>query len=760
MSSDSRADSQIGRPLRRVEDPRLVRGLGRYAADLKPEQLAHMAIVRSPLPHARISAIDVAGAKSLPGVLAVWTAQDLPAAARRIEDLLPRGVVGGPRPVLAETAVHHVGEAVAVVVAEDAYLAQDAALAVAVDYEPLPGVAGAAAASSPGAPRVHDDLPSNVTGERVFEYGDIEAAFARDSVVTSARFRLARICGAAMEPRALMAEPTAEGGIVVWDSTQAVFHIRDLVAQALGLDKNLVAVVAEDVGGGFGPKGQTYPEEVLVPLLARHLGRPVRWTAGRSEDTVTTMHGHGSVIDLEIAAGPDGRLRGLRGRLLHDTGAYPAAGSAQPNLIVPHMMSCYRLPALRVESAVVLTNTTPTGFVRGGGRPVGNYCIERMMDRLARTLAMDPAELRRRNLIQPDEMPYDTGFPVGRSTVVYDGGDYPRLLQIALDKIGYEQFRSQPRDGRLRGVGLACCVESSGFGRGEPARVRLEKDGLARLFIGSTPQGQGHRTMAAQVLADRLGWPLERIEVVAGDSRVVEWAELTAGSRTAVQVGNATSLAGRAARRLLLESAAEVLEADAADLVLEHGMIMVRGVPGRSLPVADAIPDEGLEVTEIFDPPRPLAYSSGCHAALVEVDPETGSVVVLRYVIVHDTGRAINEMIVRGQMQGGFVHGIGYALFEEAVYQEDGGFLSASFLDYTIPGLPEADEALISSIVAPTDANPEGFKGAGESGTVPVPAAIANAVEDALGALDPAIVVADLPITPNRVLELMRRSRS
>jgi carbon-monoxide dehydrogenase large subunit len=447
----------------------------------------------------------------------------------------------------------------------------------------------------------------------------------------------------------------------------------------------------------------------------------------------------------------------------HDAGAYASSGAGQPEIIVPHMMSAYVLPALRIDAEVLFTNSTPSGFIRGGGRPLGNFAIERMMDRLAAELRLDPAELRRRNLIQPGQMPYDTGYPEGKRTVVYDGGDYPKLLDMALDGIDYGSVRASQAngergDGRLLGLGLACCVESSGFGRGEPARVRLEKDGRARLWIGSTPQGQGHRTIAAQMLADRLGWPLERIEVTAADTRGMPSAELTAGSRSAMHVGNATALAAAAARQRLLESAAEVLEADPADLVLEDGHVSVRGVPGRAIGVTEAIPEEGIEVLEKWDTRSSTAYSSGCHAALVAIDPETGSVELLRYAIAHDTGRPVNAMLVEGQMHGGLAHGLGYALFEEAVYLPDGTFVTPSFLDYTIASAPELASPLeLMPLVTPTEANPEGIKGAGESGTIPVPAAVANAVEDAIRQADPQAAVDAIPITPLRLYQMLNR---
>jgi carbon-monoxide dehydrogenase large subunit len=387
---------------------------------------------------------------------------------------------------------------------------------------------------------------------------------------------------------------------------------------------------------------------------------------------------------------------------------------------------------------------------------LGNYGMERVMDRLARELNLEPAELRRRNLIQPEQIPYTTGFPAGRRGYVYDSGDYPRLMELALEKLGREPARA---DGRLVGVGVACCVESTGFGRGEPAKIRLSKDGIADVYVGSTPQGQGHETMVALVVAEKLGWPFDKIRVTAGDTRHVPFALLTAGSRSAVMVGSAAAMAGAAMRKQVLERAGDALEADVQDMVLEDGVIGVRGAPARQMPATDVLPDQGLEVFESFDPKRPLAFSSGCHAAVVAVDPETGQVEVLRYVIAHDTGKPINPVTLEGQLHGGYAHGLGYALYEAAVYDADGSYRTASFLDYTIVSTGEVGEPELVHIETPTDANPEGFKGAGESGTIPVPAAIANAVEDALRKRRPDAVVDRLPITSDRIVELLTAER-
>ncbi len=738
--------------MRRVEDERLITGKGRFAGDIKLDGTLHLALARSPVPHARISDIDTAAASAMPGVVAVWTAADLPEIAPGLTDWVPTTVERRGRPILNREEVNYAGEAFAVVIAETPYQAKDAADAVAPDLESLPGVGDVVTATADGAPTVHADMDSNVALASSTAYGDVKSAFADDAVTSRLRLITSRVCGAAMEPRTVTAAPDGDS-ITVWTSTQSIFSVRSTIASILGVDEDKVRVRAEDVGGGFGAKGGVSPEEVLTALAAWRLKRPVQWVASRSEDGATTAQGHGTVLELELAAGRDGKLRGLRGRVLHDIGAYAGSGCGQPNLIIGHMISAYVLPAMDVEARLVYTNTVPTGFIRGGGRPLGNYGIERLMDRLARELDIEPAELRRRNLVQPDQIPYTTGYPAGRRGYVYDSGDYPRLLALALDKLDVAD--EDGRDGRLVGVGIACCVESTAFGGDEPARLRIDKDGTAHLYVGSTPQGQGHRTMAAQVAADRLGWPLDKIEVTAGDTSHVPEAELTAGSRSAVQVGNAASQAATSLRRRLLERAGEVLEADAQDLTLEDGLISVRGAPARRVPATEVLPADGLEVLETFSPKRPLTFSSGCHVAKVAVDPDTGDVEVLRYVIAHDTGKAINTAMLEGQLHGGYAHGLGYALYESAVYDADGAFRTPSFLDYPIVTAGEVDTPELIHIDTPTDTNPEGFKGAGESGTIPVPAAIANAIEDALRKRRRDAVVDRLPITPDRIVEIL-----
>jgi len=743
----------IGRRLRRVEDPPLVTGSGAYAGDQRLPGLLHLAVYRSPLAHARIDDLDLSAARRAPGVLAAWVFEDLPEIAAGMGDSTDPSFQAHPRPVLGHGTARYQGEALAVIVAETPYQAADAVEMVVADLKPLSVVPTLATATGAEPPLVHEDVPGNLIGVSRIEFGDVEAAFRDAPVIVSEKLAVARICGGYMEPRVVTAS-WAEDHLDVWLSTQTTYGVRDNLTRLLGLAKEQVRVRATDVGGGFGPKGEVYPEEVLVALASRKLGRPVTWTAGRSEDTLSTAHAHSTNLELELAADTDGCLRGLRGRLIHDAGAYSASGTGQGAIMMPHMVSAYHLPAFAVATHVMHTNTVPTGFVRGGARPVGNFAIERLMDRLAERLERDPVQVRRRNLIRPDEMPYDTRVPAGRGTVVYDGGDYPRLLDAVLEALG-EVEEGRREDGRLVGRAVVCCVESSGFGSKEPARARLDKDGRLRLFVGSTPGGQGHRTVAAQVIAERAGWPLAQVEVSAGDTEAAGPALLTAGSRSATYVGNAAAQAGRSLRRRVLERAAEVLEADPVDLVLADGRISVRGAPARALPAVEVLPEEGLEVVESFTPKAETAYSSGCHGAVVSVDPETGSVDIERYVIAHDVGRSINPLLVEGQLQGGFAHGLGYALFEEAVYDREGQLASATFLDYSIAGPPEVPAAELLHHETATEANPEGFRGAGESGTIPVPAAIAGAVERALRHVAPELQVSELPLSPERLRNLI-----
>jgi carbon-monoxide dehydrogenase large subunit len=744
----------IGQSLLRREDRPLLMGAGQYAGDVNLPGLLHVAVVRSVYPHARIRRVDLDGARRMPGVVGAFALADLPEIRSSLGDPVPPGVEGRPRPVLAGDKVRYVGEPIAVVVADDPARATDAADGVDIEYAPLEGAGDVDTALRAGAPVLHDDLGSNVAGRVQRGFGDIDAAMSGDALVVRQSFRFGRVIGGYMEPRATAAtfDPQSDR-LTVWTSTQWVYGVRDRIAGILGLERGQVRVLAPDVGGAFGAKGQVYPEEILLAALARRLRRPVRWVATRTEDTQATGQSHGDTADVELAANrADGRLRGLRVRLRHDVGAYGGPGLGQSDNILSHLVSAYRLPALDAESALVYTSTVPTGFIRGGGREVGNFMIERMMDRLAIELELDGAELRRRNLIEPSQMPYATGYKrMGTRPVVYDGGDYPELLARALDAVGYREARQSQAGGARIGVGVACCVESAGIQQPEPATIRIQPDGQVHAYLGSTPGGQGHRTTFAQVVAQHLDWPVDRVQVFVGDSDSVAASANTAGSRSALEVGNAVAAVARRAREKLLEHAQAALEAHPQDIQLGPSGAVVRGAPGHAVELA-ALLGDGFEAQETFQSGG--AYTGACHAVVVEVDPDTASVAIQRYAIAHDCGQAINPLLVRGQLQGGLVHGVGYALLEQAVYLEDGTLTTANMADYALPGrgVPAAMRPeLVEVHAAVLGNNPEGFKGVGETGTIAAPAAIVGAIEDALRAQGLDVPLTMLPVTPTRL---------
>ena len=714
-------------------------GDARFAGDHAPPGLAHLAVVRSPVPHGRLGSIDLATVRGQAGVLAAWSASDLPELGT-LAGLPVGGVHMRERPVLPDTEVRYAGEAVAVVIAQTAAGAADAIAMVEVDVQALDATS--------------DPLRGEVATTVARGFGDIDAAFADSPAVVSVRLKLARVTGGYMEPRATTA--FLEGDVLcVLTSTQNVFGVQEAIAKCLGLPKERVRVVAHHVGGAFGAKGFPVAEEVLTAAATLRLRRPVRWVATRSEDMVAGTQSHGTVLDLELAAEGDGRMRGLRGRIWHPIGAYAASGPGQADNIASHLLSAYRLPAMQVSVDLVYTNTPPSGFIRGGGREVGNFAIERLVDRLARDLGLDPVEVRRRNLVPPSAMPYETGYRTPRINAVFDGGDYPAMLDAAWAAVGGEAFRiARPK---AQGLGVACFTESTGIGEPEHARVEIDTTGNATVFIGTTPQGQGHETAAALVAGEHLGWPAATITVVAGDSAAVPTGRNTAASRSAVEMGSAVGIAADATRRKLLELAAGRLEAAPEDIELSPAGAGVRGVQERRVTLEELIPN-GLVVAEVYDPERRRAYAAGCAAIVAEVDIETGAVQVRRHVFVHDVGRPINPMVVEGQVHGGAAHGLGYALFEEFAYDPDGAPRTSGFLDYSLVSAGEVVEPETSDIDTPSPSNPGGFRGAGEGATIPVAAAVASAIEDALMNLGLDVFITELPISPDRLHELITQA--
>lgn len=691
----------------------------------------------------------------MPGVLAAFTAADLPASARQISDRLPPALAVVTRPVLADRFVRHLGEPLAIVVGEDEYVAADGALAVDVELEALPAVGTLGAALSIDAPLVHSELGSNVGLWGTDGYGDVEAAFNAAATTVRDRLSLARVAGGALEPRSVLARPKGDG-VELWSSTQAVYRVRQLVAEALEIGLDRVVVRALDVGGGFGPKGRRYPEDVLAAWTAMRLGRPVRWVAGRSEEGATATQAHGSIFDLELAADQDGRLTGLRGAMWHDIGAYPSIGATLPGAILRHMLCTYRVPALAFEAYAVFTNTVTTGTVRGGPGTEGIFAIERMMDLLAAQLGLSPAEVRRRNILLREDLPYTV--QLAESDVEVDGIDLATLLNEAEGRVGAP---TQAEDGRLRGVGVAFGVELlPTLFRAEPARLRIQQDGIVEAFIGSSPQGQGHETMAAQIVASRLGWPVEQIRVRASDTTQLEAAGPTASSRSAVSVGNALAQVARAARQTLLDIAADTLQVDASRLELEQGWVVSADPDPNRWPAVDFLSAQGVDVTDVWHADAESDFSATCHAVEVAVDPGTGDVSVQRYAIAYDAGVVINPAIVDGQLTGGATHGVAYSLFEEVIYDERGQLLTPSFLDYLIPGPTEIvhQPTLIPCPIA-SDRNPEGIKGAGELGVIAAPAAVVSAIESALRQVAPELRIAAIPVRPETIVQLLSRSR-
>jgi carbon-monoxide dehydrogenase large subunit len=770
----------MGQSVRRLEDPRLVQGLGRYSDDVSLPRQAHAAVVRSPHAHARTRAIDTAAALSSPGVLAVLTGADLAAdglghlpsdATRKRRDGSP--AFPTPRPALARERVRHVGDPVALVVAETPEAAADGAERVAVDYEPLPAVVGAARASGPGAPAVWEEVPDNVAF--VWEAGSRDAVargFAAAAHVTRLEFVVTRVAALPLEPRGAVGEfDRRSGRYTLHTGIQAPHGLRTLLAeQIFRVPHGQVRVVTGEVGGSFGMRSGIYPELVLVLWAAKRLGRPVKWTASRRESLVSDEPGRDNVTSVELALDAGGRFLALRVRTLVDIGAYLTPRSAGPATNnVGGVAGVYTTPAIHLETAGVHTHTTPTGPYRGAGRPEATYAIERVIDVAARELAIDPVELRRRNLIPASAMPFKTGL-----VFTYDCGDFARVMDLALaqaDHAGVERRRQEARRrGQLLGVGLANPIEVAGGPytalNPDTAELRVNADGSVSLFAGSTSMGQGNETAFAQIVADRLGVPPGRIQVFWGDSDALGAGRGNGGSG-ALTVGGSAVL--RATDRIVERGrriAAHLLEAAPDDVALRDGRFVVAGTDrgaawsqvARAAYQPRQLPpglEPGFSETAAFAPPA-VTFPNGCHVCEVEIDPETGAVRITRYGVVDDVGRMVNPMLVKGQIHGGVVQGLGQGLAEVLAYDEAGQVLAGSLMDYAIPRADEVPPFEVDSHEVPTRVNPLGAKGVGEAGTVGALPALLNAVNDALAPLG--VRHLDMPVSPERVWRAIREA--
>ena len=770
----------VGAPVRRVEDRAFLLGEACFLEDLPLARPLHAAVLRSPHAFARIRGIVPDAARRLAGVVAIYTFDDFagvlrplpplakpPAALTARLDILLREA---PQLPLADDVVRYVGEPVAVVVAEDRYVAEDGLELIDVEYEPLPAITDVLAALDTDAPPVHRDAPDNVAFSFRGAAGDVERAFRQAAIVLEGEFRVPRQAANPLEPRGVAAvyEPRHDS-LTTWSTTQHPHYVQGALAEVLGAPSHKVRVVVPDVGGAFGVKAAVYAEDILVPLIARDRRRAVRWMETRREHLLAATHSRDQLQRLELAAAADGRLLGLRGRIWVDVGAYNPGGFTLAYNTLAHLPGPYRLPALAVDVAGVFTNKTPVAPYRGAGRPEAAFGLDRFLDRLARRLSIDPVEIRRRNLIGPEAMPYDTGLLYrDGNPVVYDSGDFPAILRMATAAAGYDEFRrAQPawRTGGVhRGIGVSSYVEATGLGPYEGAVVRLDRSGHVVVASGACSQGQGHDTVFAQIAADTLGVPLDRVTVIGGDTGRVTHGVGTFASRSIVMAGNAIHLACRAVREKVLAAAARFLEAPPADLEIENGHVLVRGVPSTATPLAAVIrasvptfaaaADPAFDATVHFHAPN-LTYASGAHVAQVEVDAETGRVTLLRYVVAHDCGRLVNPMIVDGQMHGGVVQGIGGALAEEIRYDATGQLITGTLLDYAIPAAPDVPLIETRHAEFPSPRNPLGVKGAGEGGTIAPPSAIAGAIEDALAPFG--VRIERTPITPAEIVRLVAR---
>ncbi len=767
----------IGASLKRKEDPRLLTGRGRYVDDVRLPRMLHAAIVRSPHAHAVIRGIDGAAALATPGVAMVVTAADL-------GNVRPIPIRLGPKPSLvpflqfplARGRVRYVGEPVAIVVAADRYLAEDAADLVVVEYDALPAVTSAERSLAPGAPLLRTGTTSNLADRLESVVGEPERALAEADVRIRQRFSVQRHTGVPLETRGLVASHDAGAdALTVWGPTKVPHFNRRVLSDLLEYPIKRIRFIEPDVGGGFGVRGEFYPEDFLIPYASMRLHRPVKWIEDRREHLVATNHSRQQVHDIEVGATRDGRIVALIDRVTVDMGAYLRThGVTVPELTAAMLPGPYRIPHYRCEVSCVMTNKTPTGTYRAPGRYEANFVRERLLDLLGRTVGVDPIEIRRRNFIPPDAIPYSVGTAALGYETIYDTGAYASTLDAALQAVHYDDVRRRQAEarmhGRCLGIGVACIVEKAGPGPWELARVELDSDGRATVYSGAASVGQGIETVLAQICAEELALPFEDVTVVHGDTAVVPDGIGAWGSRATAVGGSAVLLAARDVKGKLLDLAARRLEAARGDLVVANGRIWVRGALGKAVTfkelavehaasraaagVAASEPPPDLSATHYFQVAE-MTYPYGAHVAVVEVDPDTGQVTILDYAIAYDVGKAVNPRLVEGQLIGGLAQGIGGALLEELAYDDQGQLLSATLMDYLLPTSMEMPGRVSIRVLeeTPTPLNPLGVKGAGEGGTSAAGAAIANAVADALGPLG--VGITDLPLSPDRLLMLI-----
>jgi aerobic carbon-monoxide dehydrogenase large subunit len=755
--------SLVGKPMRRVEDRRLVTGAGRFVDDLQPEGVLHVGFWRSHLAHARIARIDTTAARDAEGIDLVATAADFKSLGPVPADAIDEQTRVPQRGVLADGRVRHVGEAVVMVVGETREQVRDALDLVEVDLEPLPVVIDPEAALAEGAPILYSEFGTNLCFRQDIQSGDVEAAFRQADVIVNVRLVNQRLLPAPLEGRAILAS---------WDGhrltleipTQSPHLIRTEIAKALGLDPADVRVIVSDFGGSFGCKGAVYGEEMAVAEVSRRLGRPVKWIEDRGEQCLSTPHGRGQVQHVELAAQSDGTILGLRSRIIADLGAYLAEPTAHvPTGTPPVITGCYRIPAIAITVMGVFTNAAPTGPYRGAGRPEAAFEIERAIDLLATELGRDPIDLRRENFIPPEAFPYRTG-----GGAIYDTGNYAAALDRCCSVADYRGLRRQQTEarasGRLFGIGISTFVEMNGGGAADRCGIRVEPDGRVTFFSGSAPHGQGHETAWAQIIASEMNVDPDQVDVRFGDTDQPSYTEGTWGSRSAPISGSAAAVAGRNLTASLKRLAGDALEARAEDIRIGDGRLHVAGAPSRGLTIGELASwayehgrQSDLELREAFEPPD-FVYPFGAHLAFVDVDRDTGRVCLRRYVAVDDCGVVINPTLVEGQVHGAVAQGIAQALLEGVVYDADGQLLTGNFATYPIPTAGDLPSFELDRTVTPTPRSVLGAKGIAESGATGAPPAVVNAVLDALQPLG--IRHIDMPLTPFRVWQAIDQATS
>ena len=765
----------IGAPIKRREDPRLIQGLSHYVDDIKLVNTLDCTFLRSDYAHADIKSINTEAAENLSGVVKVITGADIEGKVGSIPCAAEiEGLKVPDHPALAVGRVRFVGEPIAAVVATDPYIARDALDLIEVEYDELPVVADLDKAIEPDSTVIYDEFDDNIAFTMPLDAGEVDAAFAEADHVVSQRFVNQRLIPNSIEPRGVLAEYLpGEGTLTVWSSTQVPHHLKTILSLLLDLPEQLVRVIAPEVGGGFGSKLNVYPEEAVVAYLATQLRKPVKWIEKRSEGFTTTIHGRDQVDYVDMAVQNDGTITGLRAKLLANMGAYhQLLTPIIPVLTYLMMPGAYKIPNIRLELIGVFTNKMATDAYRGAGRPEATHIIERMVDLAARKLGMEPKEIRFKNFPQPDE------FPLEMATgVTYDSGNYQMSFNKALDAVDYDSLRAQQAElrgkGRYMGIGIATYAEICGMGPSvgvagggwESGTVRIERTGKVTVLTGVSPHGQGQETSFAQIVADEYGISIDDIAVIHGDTGRQPQGIGTFGSRATAVGGAALIIATKQVKEKMAQIAAHLLEANADDLVFEDGNIFVQGSPDPAVTFAEVaaaahaavnLPPEvepGLEATHFFEPSN-FTYPFGAHISIVEVDPETGEIDLQRYVAVDDCGNIINPMLVDGQVHGGIAQGLGQAMYEGAVYDENGQLLTGSFMDYAIPKATQVPRFETEHTTTPSPVNPLGVKGVGEAGTIASSPCLVNAVVDALSPFG--ITDIDMPMTPNRVWQTIQ----